>query len=191
MTCLDNAELDASQHVRALNDSQPILRHVPVLAHTCDMRVLLKFTLDCTPDAAWRAITSPDVFREVSAPFMAFESLEAEGFAEQWTEGRHPLEARALDLVPIGEQTVDLEFLRKGDVRIVRDTGRGVSGPLTFVDRWEHSMAVSPTPEGRTLYRDQLVFSATPATAALWPMYWAFWQWRGSRIRSLSTEWTA
>ena len=154
------------------------------------MRVLLKLTLDCTPDAAWRALTSPAVFREVSAPFMGFESLEG-GFPEQWPEGRHPLEARVFDLVPIGEQTVDLTFLTKGDARIVRDTGRGLTGPLAFVDRWEHSMAVSPTPDGRTLYRDQLVFSAAPATAALWPFFWAFWQWRGSRIRSLSSDWSA
>jgi hypothetical protein len=154
------------------------------------MRVLLKLVLDCTPDAAWRAITSPTVFRAVSAPFMGFESLEG-GFAEQWTEGRHPLEARLFDRWAIGEQTADLAFLRKGDARIVQDTGRGLSGPLAFIDRWEHSMAVSPAPGGRTLYRDQLVFSAAPATALLWPGYWAFWQWRGSRIRSLSSEWTA
>lgn len=155
------------------------------------MRVLLKLVLDCTPDAAWRALTSPAVFRRVSAPFLGFESLERDGFPEQWSPGRHALEARAFDLVPIGEQTVDLAFLRKGDARIVRDTGRGVSGPLTFIDRWEHSMAVSPAANGKTLYRDQLVFSAAPASAALWPFYWAFWQWRGSRIRSLSSEWTA
>jgi hypothetical protein len=155
------------------------------------MRVLLKIELDCTPDAAWRALTSPAVFRAVSAPFMGFSSLESDGFPEQWSEGTHPLEARAFDRVPIGEQTVELTFLRKGDARIVRDTGRGLSGPLALVDRWEHSMAVSPAPGGRTLYRDQLVFSAAPASAALWPLYWAFWQWRGSRIRSLSSEWTA
>ena len=36
-------------------------------AYSLDMRVLLKLTLDCTPDAAWRALRSPAVLREVVA----------------------------------------------------------------------------------------------------------------------------
>jgi hypothetical protein len=153
------------------------------------MRVLLKFELDCTPDAAFRAITSPAVFRQVSSPLMSFRSLEATGFPEQWSEGEHALGARALGLVPIGEQTVDLTFLSNGDVRMVRDTGRGLSGPLAFVTEWEHTMAVSPAPGGRTLYRDQLVFGVEPVTALAWPVMWSFWQWRGRGIRRLAPSW--
>ena len=153
------------------------------------MRVLLKLVLDCPPDAAWQALTSPTVFRRVSAPFTTFESLETGGFPERWTEGVHPVRAKALGLVPMGLQTIDLAFIERDGARIVRDTGRGLSGALSLVDDWEHSMAVSPAPGGRTLYRDQLRFSVRPASAAAWPAFWAFWQWRGSRIRSLASEW--
>jgi len=154
------------------------------------MRVLLKMVLNCSPDAAWNAITDPAVFRQVSAPFMQFESLEPDGFAEHWTEGVHPVEASALGVVPIGIQTIDVTYLEKKGARIMRDTGRGLSGPLALVSRWEHSMAISPAPGGKTLYRDQLVFEAEPFTPALWPMYWAFWQLRGRGIRSLAAGWT-
>lgn len=153
------------------------------------MRVLLKMVLDCTPDAAWRALTSPLVMRQVAAPFLGFRSLEADGFPAYWTAGVHPVEARALDLVAVGEQTIDLTFFARKGARVIRDTGRGLSGPLELIDRWEHSMAVSEAAGGRTLYRDQLVFSAEPFTPALWPGYWAFWQWRGRGIRALAKGW--
>ena len=40
---------------------------------------MLKQVLDCDPDAAWRAIRSPQVFRAVSAPLMTFTSAEPLG----------------------------------------------------------------------------------------------------------------
>ena len=67
----------------------------------------------------------------------------------------------------------------------MRDTGRGLSGPLALITRWEHTLTVAPTGDGRTLYRDQLRFEAGALTLVLWPMYWAFWQWRGLRMRTL------
>jgi hypothetical protein len=156
------------------------------------MRVLLKMVLDCEPDAAWRAIRSPEVFTAVSGPFTTFTSLEDEGFPDVWPTGDHPVEVRAFGLVPIGDQVISISYppTRKG-VRMVRDTGAGVSGPLAFVTEWEHSMAVSPAAGGRTLYRDQLVFRAEPATLLLWPLYWVFWQWRAVGIRRLSAGWRA
>jgi hypothetical protein len=154
------------------------------------MRVLLKLQLDCAPDAAWRAIRNPAVFRAVSAPFTSFDSLEPGGFPDSWPEGEHLLRARAFGLAVIGEQTIDLEFResRKG-VRSVRDTGRGLSGPLAMVDRWEHTMAVSALPGARTLYRDQLIVEAGALTPVLWIGFWAFWQWRALQITRLSRDW--
>lgn len=158
------------------------------------MRVLLKLTLDCTPDAAWRAIRNPEVFAAVSAPLTTFTSLEPGGFPESWSEGDHPVQVKALGLVPIGEQVIGISFpaapdADKDGVRIMRDTGRGLSGPLALVTRWEHTMAVSSAPGGRTRYRDRLVFEAGPITVLLWPVYWAFWQWRAIGMRRLAPGW--
>ena len=154
------------------------------------MRVLLKLQLDCAPDAAWRAIRNPTVFRAVSAPFTAFDSLEPGGFPDSWPEGEHLLRAKAFGLAVIGEQTIDLEFResRQG-VRSVHDTGRGLSGPLALVDRWEHTMAISALPGARTLYRDQLVVEAGALTPLLWVGFWAFWQWRALQLKRLSPDW--
>jgi hypothetical protein len=52
-------------------------------------------------------------------------------------------------------------------------------------------MAISPDPAGtgKTLYRDQLIFSAGPATLAAWPALWSFWQWRMQQLKRLAPSW--
>lgn len=157
------------------------------------MRVLLKETLDCDPDAAWRAIHSPAVLREVNSPLVAMQSLAADGFPTMWEPGEHPARFSGLGLVPLGAQVIRLsESTERPDgVRILRDTGRGVSGSLAAVTLWDHQMAIAPDPAdpGRTLYRDQLKFAAGPATIALWPGFWAFWQWRMLQLKRLAPTW--
>jgi hypothetical protein len=144
------------------------------------MRIMLKFVLDCEPDAAWRALRSPDVFRAVAGPWMTFESLEPNGFPTLWPVGPHPV------------QNIDISFAEApGDVRLVRDFGGGTSGPLAAVTTWRHTMAVAPALNGRTLYRDQLIVGAGPLTLPVWFGMWLFWQWRGLRIRQLSRSWRA
>lgn len=156
------------------------------------MRVLLKIVLDCDPDTAWDAIRSPRVLGDVSGPLLAFEALEPGGFPAQWGPGDHPVLVKAGGLVPIGEQVIGISFpeLGREGVRAMRDTGRATSGPLSIITRWEHTLTVAPTADGRTLYRDQLVFEAGALTPLLWPMYWAFWQWRSIGMRRLAPTWT-
>lgn len=153
------------------------------------MRILLKLVLDCDPDTAWRVIRSPAGLRQVSAPLMEFTSLEDGGFPELWPAGDHPVSVTGFGLVPLGKQVIAISYPPSADARMVRDTGRGISGIFPVVTAWEHTMAVSPAPGGGTLFRDQLRFEAGGITAALWPMYWAFWQWRGIRMRMLASSW--
>jgi hypothetical protein len=143
-------------------------------------------TLDCAPAAAWRALTSPAAFRAVSAPFTSFTSRDLNGFPEHWPPGEHRVSVFAFGVVPIGEQLIDVSFEERGDIRIFHDDGRGLSGALTLATGWHHSMAVSPLPRGRTLYRDELRFDGP---VVLWAAYWAFWQWRGVRLRRLARRW--
>ena len=153
------------------------------------MRVLLKLTLDCTPDAAWRALCNPLAIREIDGPFAAIESLEPSGFPEVWNTERHRVAVRAFDLLPIGEQEIHLSFSERSGARILQDTGRPLSGALADVTSWRHTMAVSPTDDGRTLYRDRLEFGAGVLTPAVWLGMWALWQWRGLQLKRLSPRW--
>jgi hypothetical protein len=154
------------------------------------MRILLKFTIDCDPDAAWWALRSPAVFRAVARPLLVFSSLERDGFPELWSPGIHPVQARLFGLVGVGEQLIDLSYPHRRDgVRMQVDTGGAINGAMSVITKWRHTMAVSATDDGRTLYRDQLVFGAGLLTPLLWPLLWAFWQRRAKRIRRLSRDW--
>jgi hypothetical protein len=156
------------------------------------MRVLLKLVLNCEPDDAWRAIRSPTVFQQVSHPLTQFTSLEVDGFPQLWEPGDHPVRASAFGKFNIGDQIIRVSFDEsEPGTRVVTDNGEGLSGALAAVTHWEHSMAVSAAPGGKTLYRDQLLFSAGILTPFLWPMYWAFWQWRAIALKRLAPGWGA
>jgi hypothetical protein len=154
------------------------------------MRILLRLELDCSPDAAWRAIRSPAAFTAVSAPFTTFTSLEKGGFPELWPGGDHRVLVRAFGLVDAGTQNIGISFPQTRDgVRLMQDSGPPLSGALALITRWRHRLAISALPDGRTLYRDELRFNAGAATPLIWPVLWAFWQWRGVRLRQLAPSW--
>jgi len=154
------------------------------------MRILLRTILDCDVDVAWRVIRSPAGLRQVSAPLMVFHSLEPLGFEETWSTGEHPVRVTAAGLIPLGEQVIAISYpAQRGQARLVRDSGYGVSGIFTSVTSWRHTMAVAPARHGRTLYRDELVFGAGVITPLLWPVYWVFWQYRALRMKALARTW--
>lgn len=156
------------------------------------MRVLLKLVLDCEPEAAWRALQSPTVFREASLPLLGFESLEDKGFPNRWEEGRHPVRISALG-IPIGTQEIRIELpeRRHEGVQILRDNGGGITGLNRVFRVWDHRMAIARDPEtGRTLYRDRLKYDAGALSAAMWPSLWALWQLRGARLTALAPSWS-
>jgi len=163
------------------------------MLHTGDMHVGLKQVLDCDPDAAWDALRSPRVLRELYAPVLALEPLADEGFPEFWKDGDElPCSVSAMwGTIPLGEQTVAISIYTKADARILEDHGGPTSGALGLVRTWRHRMAVSPAAGGRTLYRDRLDFSAGVLSAAAAPVLWATWQARGARVRELARGWTA
>ena len=156
------------------------------------MNIFLRLTLDCEPAVAWDAITSPAVFRAISSPLLAMRSLEPGGFPGAWIgDGPHRISISCLGIIFLGTQTIDVRFTeRPGDVRMLVDTGAAFSGPLAIMHDWDHRMAVSAGPSGKTLYRDRLVVKAGLATPFIWLGMWVFWQYRARRLRALSSSWT-
>jgi len=159
------------------------------------MRILLKFVIDCDPDAAWRALHSPSAVAELYGPLLDLEPLVPSGLPTSWSPGDDvPVQLAAFGKVPMGRQLIHASerFVDEpaGRVRIFRDSGIPLTGPLSSLDVWDHQMAVSPAPDepGRTLWRDRLVF-AGPTAAILWPVLWSAWQWREARVKALAPGW--
>jgi hypothetical protein len=154
------------------------------------MVVMLKERLACRPEAAWRALQSPTVMREVAGPWLGYASKEDGGFPSRWEPGDHPVRLLAAGFVPFGDQeiSIELDTTTHEGVRIVRDAGRGVDGVPGLFRSWYHRMAVAPHPDdpAETLYRDRLEFDAGPITPGLWAGLWPLWQWRGIRLKQLA-----
>jgi hypothetical protein len=157
------------------------------------MRILLKLVIDCDADAAWRALHSPRAVAELYGPLLAMEPLGTAPTA--WEAGMDlPVQLSLAGAVPMGRQLISVTERERtdahGPVRIFRDSGIPLTGPLASLDVWDHQMAVSPAPgePGRTLWRDRLVIGG-PTAPLLWPGLWAAWQWRAARIRALAPSW--
>jgi hypothetical protein len=154
------------------------------------MRVLLKFVVDCDADAAWRALHSPTALAELYGPLLEMRPLEP--LPTSWEPGGETaVDLRLGGSIPLGRQLIAVSdrvlASREGDVRVLRDSGIPLAGPLAALDVWDHQMAVSPAPgdASRTLWRERLVIGGR-AAPLLWPGLWATWQWRATRIRALA-----
>lgn len=159
------------------------------------MRIELTFVIDCDADSAWEAIHSPAAAEELYGPILRMRTVGGWGLPERWTTGAEAtVEMTVLGLFTAGRQqirTTDEERYVDGvRVRIMRDSGRPLSGPLASLTRWDHRMAVSEAPNepGRTLWRDRLVIEG-PLARVLWPGLWLTWQWRKARILHLAPSW--
>lgn len=153
------------------------------------MYVQLKLVLDTDPAAAWRALRSPAVMRELYAPFIA---VDVDGDETLWQNTADEVPLSLAGLVPLGRQLIELDYdeTSHAGVKILRDTGGPSTGPLSALRGWNHRMAVSPAPghPGLTLLRDRLTFHGA-AAAAYWYPLWMIWQWRGSRLRDMAPSW--
>ncbi|PZU39784.1 MAG: hypothetical protein DI573_06050 [Microbacterium sp.] len=157
------------------------------------MRILLRFEIDCDPDAAWRALHSPAVVAELYGPLLQMQPLGA--LPTAWESGSDAAVQLSLaGALPMGRQLIQItDRVRedsRGRVRILRDSGIPLTGPLSALDVWDHQMAVAPASEdpARTLWRERLVIGGA-AAPAFWPVLWTIWQWRAARIRALAPTW--
>jgi hypothetical protein len=151
------------------------------------MRVVLQLELDAYPDEVWAMLHDPVALGEVVAPLIELEPVGHRRFPPTWSTtraaGDHLVRLRILGILPIGDQRIRLSEHRRGDARILEDSGGPVSGVLGLVTSWRHRMAVSPLRGGSTLYRDRLDISAGLLTPLVWMGAWLLWQYRAIGIR--------
>ncbi|WP_448263454.1 hypothetical protein [Microbacterium aurum] len=159
------------------------------------MRILLKLVLDCDADAAWRALHSPRALAELYGPLMDLTPMDAAGLPTSLEPGADvPVRVSLGGAVPFGDQLIHVSERytqdARGPVRVLRDSGIPLTGPLAALDVWDHQMAVAPAASDptKTLWRERLVIGGA-AAPALWPVLWVTWQWRGARLRALAPTW--
>lgn len=147
------------------------------------MRVSIRVPLDATPEQAADMLLDPTALTEVVAPILRLDPRDG-AFPVRWIPGVETrVTARALGLVPVGDQSIRIAVWDHGRTRLVEDSGRPLSGALALITSWRHRMMVSPRAGGGAEFRDRLDFSAGWLTPLVAPGLWALWRWRARGVR--------
>src|SRR5262249_23839568 len=123
---------------------------------------------DCPPEKVWAELQTSALHREVIRPLMRFRSLDAPDASERWSQGgTFHFRCYLFGVIPLGKHTIFIERIDP----VAQEIQSREHGAL--LHRWDHLIRIRPTPDGRTLYADEVEFSA----GLLTPLVWAFAQW--------------
>ena len=91
------------------------------------MKICLTTTLGCSVSEAWNALNDPEVFQQVSRPFLSFRPVRPGVFPAAWVSGESYLvEALALGFLPMGTQEINPRTSEEAMAKTFRDEGRGI-----------------------------------------------------------------
>ena len=86
------------------------------------MRILLKFVIDCDPDAAWRALHSPRAVAELYGPLLSVDGLTE--MPTSFESGDDvPVQMSVAGVVPVGRQLISVADRETSDIEISVDFG--------------------------------------------------------------------
>lgn len=141
-------------------------------------------------DTAWEMLHAPAVFRHVSAPFTVFRTPVDQALPERFVaDTDYLVTVYGGGVVPLGSQIIRLvDTVDSWAKREVVDGGRGVSGMLSVLRNWHHSMSLEAAPDGSTFFRDRLTVNASWLTPVMWLGFGVFWRWRALRLRRLAQK---
>jgi len=154
------------------------------------MKFSLRVSLPCTVSQAFDALHNPDVFRAVSAPFLGFEALSPAQFPTRYESGKsYVVRVKALGLVSLGTQEINPVSSAEGMTRTFQDHGRGLTGALAQVTKFQHTMTLRPSGVGPTILEDELDFDAGILTPVMGLGFRIFWWWRHRMMKRLAPQW--
>lgn len=154
------------------------------------MKFSLQVLLPCTVSQAFDALHNPEVFRAVSRPFLGFEAVTPTPFPSRYESGKSYLvRVKALGLLSLGTQEINPVTSAEGMTRTFRDQGRGLTGVLAQVTRFQHTMTLGPSGVGPTVLEDELDFDAGILTPFMGFGFRIFWWWRHRMMKRLAPQW--
>ena len=154
------------------------------------MKFSLRVSLPCTVSQAFSALHNPEVFRAVSAPFLSFEPLSPSPFPARYESGQsYVVRVKALGLISMGTQEINPVTTTSGMEASFQDRGRGLSGLLAKVTRFQHTMTLRPSGLGPTVLEDELDFDAGILTPFMALGFRLFWWWRHQQMKRFATGW--
>ncbi len=140
------------------------------------MRIELSCRLPRSPDWVWERVQKSETLHYVAAPWVRFKP-KAGRFPDRWTTGNHESTLWLLGVLPLGPQTISIEFPDDAAPMVLRDNGHGL-----MAKTWDHWIFVAAD-GGGTRYTDRVDVHAgvlTPFVALFARLFYAHRQrqWR-------------
>ncbi len=146
------------------------------------MKASAEIILPAPLDQVWQHVLTPRLMVHVAAPWVAFRPLHPAAWPDQWQPGPYRVAMRLFGLVPLGEQTIGIEFPACDDPqqRRLRDNGWGA-----LIRRWDHQIYAMAIDNQSCRYRDEVTISAGLLTPFIWVYAQLFYRHRQRRWRRL------
>ena len=125
-------------------------------------------------------LMKPALLNYVVAGLMKFHPIEPQSLPSKWVEGKFSVRMFAFHFLPIGEQTVGIEFPQEFDHWVVRDNGSG-----SIVKTWDHLIFLESEGDG-TRYTDEVSIDAGLFTLPVYIYAFLFYSYRQMRWRKLA-----
>ena len=142
------------------------------------MRVELSCSLPQRPDWVWERVQQSSTLDFVARPLIRFKP-KLSAFPAVWKEGEYRASMRLFGILPIGNQTIGIEYPPDAPPMTLRDNGHG-----TMAQKWDHWIFVQSEGDG-TRYTDRVDVSAgvfTPFVALFARAFYAHRQRRWKRM---------
>jgi hypothetical protein len=146
--------------------------------------------LACTVPDGFMQLHNPVVFQKVSKPFLHFTAVTPEQFPTHYVSGEsYVVSVSALGLIPLGKQEINPVSSLDEESATFRDNGRGLSGTLGKVSKFQHTMTLTPQTARTSVLRDELSWDAGWMTGLMGIGFRVFWLWRHLVMKRLSKNW--
>lgn len=145
------------------------------------MRACVETTLKCDAGRVWPVLLLSDTLRHISRPLLTLAPLKGEQLPPRWEQGATVrMRCWLRGFIPLGARTIFLETVDGAEMTI--QTREHDSMAKT----WDHRMHVSPLPDNKCRYSDEIVIHAGLLTVFLWAFANLYYRHRQRRWRRLA-----
>jgi hypothetical protein len=140
------------------------------------MRVYVESVFDCPPELVWDEVQTSALLVEVIWPLVRLVPADPPQFPKRWN-GSQAVRLRTylFGFIPLGTHTIGFDRI-DSDCREIETREHD---PL--IRRWDHTVRVQPTGDGRTLYSDDIEIEAGILTLPV--VLFAHWFYRHRQRR--------
>jgi len=149
------------------------------------MKAKITTLLDARPERVWQELQRPELLEYVAAPLVAFDPVEPESFPERWEEDEYRVVMKLFGVIPLGEQSIRTSKVRVEDTDGEQCYQLCDDGTGQLVSVWNHLISVRETPDGKTVYTDEIDVNASILTPCIWLFAVIFYRHRQRRWRKL------